>query len=79
MGINIPTSKELIANKYNPMELAKHFGADSLVYLSVEGLLEAVTKGIRNKDSGHCVACLTGEYPVELEWWKTCFNGLRDL
>lgn len=47
-------------------------GADSLEYLSVNGLVQAVNHGIKNKDqqvSGHCTACLTGNYPVDLEWW----------
>ena len=69
MGINIPTHKELIANHYNPEQLAEHFGADSLVYLSVDGLKKAVKKGAEDaSDIGYCTACLTGEYPVELEW-----------
>ena len=40
-------------------------GADSLYYLSVEGLVKAVQQGITEKTSemGHCTACLTGEYP----------------
>ncbi|KAK9880388.1 hypothetical protein WA026_010269 [Henosepilachna vigintioctopunctata] len=67
MGINIPTREELIANKLNPEELAKHVGANSLAYLSVEGLLKAVRSDIKTKNGeikvGHCTACLTGEYP----------------
>lgn len=58
-------------------------GADSVQYLTVEGLVSAVQEGIAslqekdkmisssNKSSrrvGHCTACLTGKYPVELEW-----------
>jgi len=46
-------------------------GADSVVYLTVEGLVEAVQSGIEDldkNDKGHCTACLTGTYPVELEW-----------
>lgn len=56
-------------------------GADSVQYLSVEGLVSAVQEGIgsmqsdkvissntTSKRSGHCTACLTGKYPVELEW-----------
>lgn len=71
MGINIPTREELIANKMNADELAKELGADSLVYLSLEGLLTAVQSGIQNADDkkiGHCTACLNGQYPVELDW-----------
>ncbi|XP_046984300.1 amidophosphoribosyltransferase-like isoform X2 [Schistocerca americana] len=71
MGINIPTSEELIANKLDSLKLAKHVGADSLAYLSVEGLVQAVRHRMKNKSStsiGHCTACLTGVYPEKLEW-----------
>lgn len=83
MGINIPTKEELIANRPEFDDLAGYIGANSVVYLSVEGLTSAVREGIKSfKDQqnglngttshpssgGHCTACLTGEYPVELEW-----------
>ncbi|KAG9470932.1 hypothetical protein GDO78_016293 [Eleutherodactylus coqui] len=83
MGINIPTKEELIANRPEFNDLAGYIGANSVVYLSVEGLTSAVREGIKHfKDQpnglngtnthptshGHCTACLTGEYPVELEW-----------
>ncbi|XP_024083730.1 amidophosphoribosyltransferase-like [Cimex lectularius] len=71
MGINIPTIKELIADKLKSTKLAEHVSADSLMYLSVEGLRTAVRCQIKEKDPdkiGHCTACLTGEYPVPLEW-----------
>ncbi|KAJ8962035.1 hypothetical protein NQ314_005817 [Rhamnusium bicolor] len=66
MGINIPTREELIANKLNAKELAKHVGSDSLAYLSIEGLIKAVRSDIKTKNShrvGHCTACLSGIYP----------------
>lgn len=75
MGINIPTREELIANKLSPEQLAKHVGADSLAYLSVEGLVQAVQLNMKSanpKQKGHCTACLTGDYPggipEELSW-----------
>ncbi|XP_022904907.1 amidophosphoribosyltransferase-like [Onthophagus taurus] len=75
MGINIPTREELIANRLTPKELAVHVGANSLEYLSVEGLIKAVKWDLKSKGSakiGHCTACLTGEYPggvpAPLEW-----------
>uniref|UniRef100_A0A2M4BIC5 Amidophosphoribosyltransferase n=2 Tax=Anopheles marajoara TaxID=58244 RepID=A0A2M4BIC5_9DIPT len=75
MGINIPTREELIANKLNAEELAKYVGADSLAYLSVEGLKKAVQLNMDVKKpeaAGHCTACLTGDYPgglpEDLEW-----------
>lgn len=72
MGINIPTREELIANRFNLEELADYLGVDSLEYLSVEGLRFAVEEGIKEDvkegKHGHCMACLTGSYPVQLEW-----------
>ena len=50
-------------------------GADSLEYLSVDGLLKAVRWNLKARAPskvGHCTACLTGDYPggvpVQLEW-----------
>ncbi|VEN41123.1 unnamed protein product, partial [Callosobruchus maculatus] len=66
MGINIPTREELIANKMNAKELANYVGADSLAYLSLEGLIKAVRSDLKSKNShkvGHCTACLSGIYP----------------
>ncbi|KAK3516501.1 hypothetical protein QTP70_019882 [Hemibagrus guttatus] len=81
MGINIPTKEELIANKPEFEDIANYIGATSVRYLSVEGLVTAVQSGIESYDKeqissssktskklGHCTACLTGKYPVELEW-----------
>ncbi|EDW50760.1 amidophosphoribosyltransferase [Drosophila sechellia] len=75
MGINIPTREELIANKLNADQLADHVGADSLAYLSVEGLVKAVQMNkahVNPLKAGYCTACLTGEYPgglpEELSW-----------
>ncbi|KAK3100703.1 hypothetical protein FSP39_024003 [Pinctada imbricata] len=71
MGINIPTTQELIANKISMDKLAEYFDADSLQYLTVEGLKHAVQQGIKDDENdrvGHCVACLTGQYPVKIDW-----------
>jgi amidophosphoribosyltransferase len=55
------TRWELIAGrKKNVEEIREHIGADSLGYLSVEGLLEAV--GLAKEK--FCLACFTGNYPV---------------
>ncbi|WP_048149969.1 amidophosphoribosyltransferase [Palaeococcus ferrophilus] len=59
MGIDIPTRHELIAAWRNVEEIRRSIGADSLAYLSVEGLVKAVGR------ESLCLACLTGEYP---EW-----------
>ncbi len=57
-GIDIPTFEELIANKKNVEEIRKHIGADSLVYLPIEQLYEAL--GFKKEEL--CVGCLTAEY-----------------
>eukprot|EP00043_Microstomoeca_roanoka_P029091 m.20823 g.20823 ORF g.20823 m.20823 type:complete len:528 (+) comp8966_c0_seq3:151-1734(+) len=55
MGINIPTRDELIANKIAMEDMAAHFGADSLSYLTLEGLKAAVRAGIDSREPvGHC-------------------------
>ncbi|WP_148882879.1 amidophosphoribosyltransferase [Thermococcus aciditolerans] len=59
MGVDIPTRHELIAAFGSVEKVRESIGADSLAYLSVEGLKKAV--GRRDL----CLACLTGEYP---EW-----------
>jgi amidophosphoribosyltransferase len=61
MGVDMATREELIAARLSVDEIAQHIGADSLGYLSLEGLSEAV--GMER--SGHCKACFSGEYPVQ--------------
>lgn len=72
MGINIPNRGELFANKHAPGDTRTNAtGADTLRYLSVAGLQQAVrgtTEPGSNPSGGHCVACLNGQYPVSLEW-----------
>lgn len=60
-GIDTPTREELIAANQSVEEIQRWVGADSLSYLSHEGLLTAVgdTAGRR-----HCTACFSGRYPV---------------
>ncbi|MGC8852079.1 MAG: amidophosphoribosyltransferase [Hydrogenobacter sp.] len=58
-GIDTPTKEELIANRFTIEELQRFVGADSLKYLSLEGLKSCV------KDpSEFCDACFSGIYPV---------------
>ena len=49
MGINIPTNEELIANKPEFGHISDYLGANSVVYLSVEGLVSSVQEGITLK------------------------------
>jgi amidophosphoribosyltransferase len=60
-GIDMPTSEEMIAHGRTVGDVAEELDADSLAYLSLEGVYEAVG----SKRETHCDACFTGEYPLE--------------
>lgn len=71
MGINIAHKDELIAAKMTEDEITKFLEADSVKYLTLEGLKRAVQKNAKyseNVEHGHCVACLTGEYPAPIDF-----------
>jgi amidophosphoribosyltransferase len=59
-GIDMSTREEMIAHGRTVEEVAAELGADSLHYLSLEGVYEAV--GTTRET--HCDACFTGEYPL---------------
>jgi len=60
-GIDTPTRKELIASSHNVEEIRKYIEADSLAYISVDGMLEC----LQDSDPGdYCHACFTGEYII---------------
>uniref|UniRef100_A0A7V6CD16 Amidophosphoribosyltransferase n=1 Tax=Thermodesulfobacterium geofontis TaxID=1295609 RepID=A0A7V6CD16_9BACT len=63
-GIDFPSSAELIAHKHSIEEIRKFLDIDTLYYLSIEGLLSAV-EDLRDKV---CLACFTGEYPIEVDF-----------
>jgi amidophosphoribosyltransferase len=63
-GVDTPTRKELIASDHTLEEICTRIEADSLAYLSLAGLLQAVN----SKPNEFCSACYTGKYPLE-------FNG----
>jgi amidophosphoribosyltransferase len=59
-GIDMSTREEMIAHDRSVEEVAAELGADSLAYLSLEGVYEAVG----TPRERHCDACFTGEYPL---------------
>jgi amidophosphoribosyltransferase len=66
-GIDTPTRRELIASNHSIEEIAKYVTADSLGYLSLEGMLGAVSgeKGnVDSKEAAFCHACFSGEYAI---------------
>jgi amidophosphoribosyltransferase len=60
-GIDMSTSEEMIAHGRSVEEVARELNCDSLAYLSLQGVYEA----IRSTRATHCDACFTGEYPLE--------------
>ena len=61
-GVDTPSKRELIAANHSIEEIRRFIEADSLAYLSLEGLYKAV--GAENQ-SGYCTACYTGIYPTQ--------------
>lgn len=58
MGVDMATQGELIAAHKDSDEICAHIGADSLAYLTVDGMMSAL-----RTDNGHCNACFHGQYP----------------
>jgi amidophosphoribosyltransferase len=75
MGVDMATYKELIAHRLDVEGIRKHIGADSLAYLSLYGLVQAVQDAI-STETGHCTACFSGAYPIHIPPWL--FSDERD-
>jgi amidophosphoribosyltransferase len=60
-GIDMPTKGELIGSRLEISEIEKRLGVDSLGYLSLDGMVEAVAQG-----GPYCTACFSGDYPATL-------------
>jgi amidophosphoribosyltransferase len=61
-GVDTPTKEELIASSNTPEQICKYLGADTLGYLSMAGLRQAVN----DKSGEFCTSCYTGVYPTDL-------------
>jgi amidophosphoribosyltransferase len=61
-GVDTPRKKDLIAANNSIEEIRRYIEADSLAYLSLDGLQKACDGGEGNR---YCVACYTGDYPTE--------------
>lgn len=82
MGVDMATYRELIAAQLDIDEICQRIGADSLDYLSLPGMLDAIREvvGFRNN---YCTACFSGEYPIDIPEWlfaeerdKMLFEGM---
>ena len=76
MGVDMATYKQLIAHRLDIESIRQQIGADSLDYLSLPGMIEAVQSGADSSHSGHCTACFSGQYPVMIPEWL--FSEDRD-
>ncbi|WP_231889865.1 amidophosphoribosyltransferase [Oceanobacillus sp. Castelsardo] len=63
-GIDMSTYEELIAANHTAGEIAEIIGADSIAFLSEDGLEKAVLKD-RSINQGLCTACMSGGYPIK--------------
>jgi amidophosphoribosyltransferase len=76
MGVDMGTYDELVAHRLDHEQIREHIGADSLHYLSLEGMLRAI-----GRQRGYCTACYTGQYPIEINgaMSKTKFEAARSM
>ena len=63
LGIDTPSKNELISSTHELEEIRKEIGADSLAFISLEGMISALS-ACGNGDRGFCKGCFSGEYPV---------------
>ena len=67
MGVDMATYDELIAYNFDIPAIQDRIGADSLAYISLDGMMRAV--GAVDPDGtahGYCNACFTGRYPISV-------------
>ncbi len=63
-GMDFPTKEELIASQKEIDEIKIYLGVDSLKYLSLDAMLNAMPM---DNGQGYCTACFSGEYPIKIE------------
>ena len=77
-GIDTPSRTELIASTHSVEDIRQSIAADSLAYLSHEGLLAAVRDA---EGQRHCTACFSGRYPVAVsqteDWQLKLFEKVK--
>jgi amidophosphoribosyltransferase len=62
-GVDMGHDGDLMAARLSIEEIRDHIGADSLHFLSLEGMMRAISDG----QPGYCTACFTGDYPMEVD------------
>ena len=78
-GIDVSTTAELISASKSPEEIKDYIGADSLAYLSVDGLIDSIGLNYDAPYRGLCVESFTGDYPAGLyDYEKNYKSHLSD-
>ncbi|WLD93735.1 amidophosphoribosyltransferase [Alkalihalobacillus sp. AL-G] len=65
-GIDISSKDELIASNRSVEEIREIIGADSLEYLSIDGMMGSIGRNPNEQNCGQCLGCFTGKYPTEI-------------
>jgi amidophosphoribosyltransferase len=66
-GVDTPEREKLLAAKHDLSGMTQHIHADSLAFISIDGLYKALGDPRRADNSpGYCDACFTGDYPTTL-------------
>lgn len=65
-GIDTSTHEELIASSHSVEDIRIAIEADTLTFLSLEGMVHATNRPFEDENGGLCVACFTGKYPTEI-------------
>ena len=65
-GVDTPQKSGLIAAQQSLEEIRQFVGADSLAYLSLQGLFSALKESPQEKEKSFCAACFDGQYPTPL-------------
>ncbi|MBR5867386.1 MAG: amidophosphoribosyltransferase [Spirochaetaceae bacterium] len=64
-GIHTPCKEDLISARLNADEICREIGADSMAFISPEGMMD-VLKSLNPANFGYCKGCFSGEYPFEI-------------
>ncbi|MCI0396524.1 MAG: amidophosphoribosyltransferase [Chloroflexi bacterium] len=83
MGVDMATYQQLIAHRLDVEGIRQRIGAESLAYLSLPGMEQAVREAVAeanhpagSPETGHCTACFSGRYPITIPDWL--FSDERD-
>lgn len=79
-GVDTPTRDQLMAAKHDVREMARLIGADSLAFVSLDGMYKAVSGQGRDKNTPQfCDACFSGDYPIPLTDCDNTTGSKKDL